>query len=147
VRDIITDLDVTVLSNGDTDRRVKEVIVGVQAAPGVLPLLREGRLCRTSGATCERTKGLSIPTHRPCSSRSEAGSMITGPVRTGPGNQDLRRSAMALISSGRSLSNTDTTASTVVTAAHPMDVDDVTSAVRIALGWGFLGRAERQDAR
>ena len=49
VRDIVADLDVTVLNDGDTDRRVKEVIVGAQAVPGVLPLLREGRLIIVPG--------------------------------------------------------------------------------------------------
>jgi phosphate acetyltransferase len=49
VRDIVADLEVTVLNDGDTDRRVKEVIVGAQAVPGVLPLLREGRLVIVPG--------------------------------------------------------------------------------------------------
>jgi phosphate acetyltransferase len=42
VRDIVADLDVTMLNEGEPDRRVKEVIIGAQAVPGILPLLREG---------------------------------------------------------------------------------------------------------
>jgi len=49
VRDIIADLEVTALNDGDTDRRVKEVIIGAQAVPGILPLLREGRLVIVPG--------------------------------------------------------------------------------------------------
>jgi phosphate acetyltransferase len=49
VRDIVADLEITVLNTGDTDRRVKEVIVGAQAVPGILPLLREGRLIIVPG--------------------------------------------------------------------------------------------------
>jgi phosphate acetyltransferase len=49
VRDIVAHLKVRVLSAGDMDRRVKEVIVGAQAVPGLLPVLREGRLVIVPG--------------------------------------------------------------------------------------------------
>jgi phosphate acetyltransferase len=38
-----------VLNEGDTDRRVKEFTIGAQAVPGILPLLREGRLIVVPG--------------------------------------------------------------------------------------------------
>lgn len=49
VRDIVADLDLTVLNEGESDRRVKEVIIGAQAVPGILPLLREGLLVIVPG--------------------------------------------------------------------------------------------------
>lgn len=49
VRDIVAGLDVTVINAGDPDRRVKEVLVAAQAVPGLLPLLREGRLLIVPG--------------------------------------------------------------------------------------------------
>jgi phosphate acetyltransferase len=49
LRDIVAGLDVTVLHEGDPDRRVKSVIVAAQAVPGVLPLLKEGRLVIVPG--------------------------------------------------------------------------------------------------
>ncbi|MBD0323405.1 MAG: phosphate acetyltransferase [Aldersonia sp.] len=49
LRDIVAGLDVTVLNGGDTGRRVKDVIVAAQAVPGLLPLLKEGRLVIVPG--------------------------------------------------------------------------------------------------
>jgi phosphate acetyltransferase len=49
VLDAVASLDVKVLSGGDLERRVKEVIIGAQAVPGILPLLREGRLIIVPG--------------------------------------------------------------------------------------------------
>lgn len=49
VRDLVADLDVTVLNEGEPDRRVKDVIIGAQAVPGILPLLREGLLVIVPG--------------------------------------------------------------------------------------------------
>ncbi|HEV7203473.1 MAG TPA: phosphate acetyltransferase [Jatrophihabitans sp.] len=49
VRDIIAGLDTTEVNAGDPDRRVKEVLVAAQAVPGLLPLLREGRLLIVPG--------------------------------------------------------------------------------------------------
>jgi phosphate acetyltransferase len=49
VRDIIADLDINVLNEGEPDRRVKDVIIGAQAVPGILPLLREGVLVIVPG--------------------------------------------------------------------------------------------------
>jgi phosphate acetyltransferase len=49
VRDLVVDLDVQALNAGETDRRVKDVIVGAQAVPGILPLLREGVLVIVPG--------------------------------------------------------------------------------------------------
>jgi phosphate acetyltransferase len=49
VRDIVDGLDVSVLNDGELDRRVKDVIIGAQAVPGILPLLREGRLVIVPG--------------------------------------------------------------------------------------------------
>lgn len=47
--DIVSGLDVKVLSQGDQGRRVKDIIVAAQAVPGMLPLLREGRLLVVPG--------------------------------------------------------------------------------------------------
>jgi phosphate acetyltransferase len=49
LRDIVGGLDVRVLNEGDPARRVKEVVVAAQAVPGLLPLLREGRLVLVPG--------------------------------------------------------------------------------------------------
>ena len=49
LRDIVADLDVRVLNEGEPDRRVKDVIVAAQAVPGLLPLLEEGRLVIVPG--------------------------------------------------------------------------------------------------
>jgi phosphate acetyltransferase len=49
VRDIVSDLDVSTLNEGDQQRRVKDVIVAAQAVPGLLPLLQEGRLLIVPG--------------------------------------------------------------------------------------------------
>lgn len=49
VRDLARGLDVTVLNEGDTSRRVKDVIIAAQAVPGLLPLLQEGRLVIVPG--------------------------------------------------------------------------------------------------
>jgi phosphate acetyltransferase len=49
LRDIVDGLDVRVLNEGDPGRRVKEVVVAAQAVPGLLPLLKEGRLILVPG--------------------------------------------------------------------------------------------------
>ncbi|MFB9376039.1 phosphate acetyltransferase [Kineococcus gynurae] len=49
VRDLVRELDVTVLTAGEQTRRIKEVVVAAQAVPGMLPLLREGRLILVPG--------------------------------------------------------------------------------------------------
>jgi phosphate acetyltransferase len=49
VRDLTAGLRITVLNGGDSDRRVKDVVIGAQAVPGILPLLREGRLIIVPG--------------------------------------------------------------------------------------------------
>jgi phosphate acetyltransferase len=49
LRDIVADLEITVLNQGQSDRRVQEVVIGAQAVPGILPLLRDGRLVIVPG--------------------------------------------------------------------------------------------------
>jgi phosphate acetyltransferase len=49
VRDIVAGLDTRMLNEGQMDRRVKDVIIGAQAVPGILPLLREGMLVIVPG--------------------------------------------------------------------------------------------------
>jgi phosphate acetyltransferase len=49
VRDIVAGLDTTILNEGQMDRRVKDVIIGAQAVPGILPLLCEGMLVIVPG--------------------------------------------------------------------------------------------------
>jgi phosphate acetyltransferase len=47
--DLVSGLDVKVLSEGDSGRRVKDIIIAAQSIPGMLPLLREGRLVVVPG--------------------------------------------------------------------------------------------------
>ena len=47
--DLVAGLDVTVLNEGESGRRVKDVIVAAQAVPGLLPLLDDGRLVIVPG--------------------------------------------------------------------------------------------------
>lgn len=49
LRDIVADLEITVLNKGESERRVKEVLIGAQAVPGILPLLRDGALVIVPG--------------------------------------------------------------------------------------------------
>ncbi|WP_432492695.1 phosphate acetyltransferase [Kineococcus gypseus] len=49
VGDLVRALDVDVVTAGEQQRRVKEVVVAAQAVPGMLPLLREGRLILVPG--------------------------------------------------------------------------------------------------
>lgn len=49
LRDIVAGMETTVLNQGQSERRVKEVIIAAQAVPGVLPLLREGVLVIVPG--------------------------------------------------------------------------------------------------
>ncbi len=49
VRDLRDALGLRVLNRGDDHRRVRDVIVAAQAVPGLLPLLREGRLVVVPG--------------------------------------------------------------------------------------------------
>lgn len=49
LRDIVADLDITVLNQGQSERRVQEVIIAAQAVPGILPLLRDGALVIVPG--------------------------------------------------------------------------------------------------
>lgn len=49
VSDVVAGLDVTFLNQGEPNRRVREVIVGAQAVPGILPLLRPGCLVLVPG--------------------------------------------------------------------------------------------------
>jgi len=47
--DLVAGLDVTVLNQGQSERRVTDVIIAAQAVPGVLPLLRDGTLVIVPG--------------------------------------------------------------------------------------------------
>src|SRR4051794_11219275 len=49
LRDLMADLEIEVLSRGDVDRRVKDIVIGAQGVPGILPLLREGVLVIVPG--------------------------------------------------------------------------------------------------
>ena len=49
LRDIVAGLDIVVLNEGESGRRVTDVVVGAQAVPGILPLLRAGRLIIVPG--------------------------------------------------------------------------------------------------
>ncbi|GLY13494.1 phosphate acetyltransferase [Kineosporia rhizophila] len=47
--DLVSGLNVKVLSPGESGRRVKDIIIAAQSVPGMLPLLREGRLVVVPG--------------------------------------------------------------------------------------------------
>ena len=47
--DLVSGLNVKVLSQGESGRRVKDIIIAAQSVPGMLPLLREGRLVVVPG--------------------------------------------------------------------------------------------------
>ncbi|HET7477490.1 MAG TPA: phosphate acetyltransferase [Dermatophilaceae bacterium] len=49
IGDVVRALDLKVLNAGDQTRRVRDVIIAAQAVPGMLPLLREGRLVLVPG--------------------------------------------------------------------------------------------------
>lgn len=49
VRDLLRELHLEVLNEGEQDRRIKDVIVAAQGPPALLPLLREGRLVVVPG--------------------------------------------------------------------------------------------------
>ncbi|GAA4963909.1 phosphate acetyltransferase [Kineococcus glutinatus] len=49
VCDLVRALDVDVITPGEQDRRIEEVVVAAQAVPGMLPLLRKGRLVLVPG--------------------------------------------------------------------------------------------------
>jgi len=49
IRDVAAALDLKVLNTGDDTRRVRDIIVAAQAVPGVLPLIREGRMVVVPG--------------------------------------------------------------------------------------------------
>jgi phosphate acetyltransferase len=49
LRDIVAELEISVLNEGQSERRVTDVIIAAQAVPGILPLLREGALVIVPG--------------------------------------------------------------------------------------------------
>lgn len=49
VKDILVGSEVTVLNEGDVNRRVKDIVVGAQAVPGILPFLTEGQFVIVPG--------------------------------------------------------------------------------------------------
>ena len=83
LRDIVADLDVRVLNEGEPDRRVKDVIVAAQAVPGLLPLLAGGpprhRAGRPARGDPQRLPGghERHPPRRPAADRG-AGARPTG---------------------------------------------------------------------
>ena len=49
IGDVVRALDLKVLNEGEQTRRVRDVIIAAQAVPGMLPMLREGRLVLVPG--------------------------------------------------------------------------------------------------
>ncbi len=49
MRDLVAGIGVGVVNEGELDRRIKDIIIGAQAVPGILPLLREGLLVIVPG--------------------------------------------------------------------------------------------------
>lgn len=85
-------LDVTLLSEGDQARRVKDVIIAAQAVPGMLPLLQEGRLVIVPGDRHEVVLSSCLAA---MSGIRLAGLLLTAGVEPDPRVWDLCRPALA----------------------------------------------------
>ncbi|GAB7193334.1 phosphate acetyltransferase [Kineococcus sp. NUM-3379] len=115
VCDLVRDLDVEVLTTGEQDRRIREVVVAAQAVPGMLPLLREGRLVLVPGDRHDVVLSVCLAA---LGGVRLAGLLLTAGVRMDPRVADLTRAAAAtglpILLSG---------ASTYETASRVRDLD------------------------
>ena len=144
VRDLVRELDVAVLTHGDQQRRIKEVVVAAQAVPGMLPLLREGRLILVPGdrhdvvlSTCLAALG----------GTRLAGLLLTAGVEMDPRVAELTQAAAA---TGLPILRSDRSTYATATAVNRLDPevpsDDaerahaVTTTVADALDPGWLSR-------
>ena len=149
VSDAVRGLDVRVLNAGDQDRRVKSVIVGAQAVPGILPLLREGLLLIVPGDRDEIILSVCLAA---MNGTRFAGLLLTLGVEPDPRVWELCRGAA---STGLPVLLTERNSYETATAVHDMDpevpVDDsdraglVMTAVADALEPGWLATLPTPD--
>jgi phosphate acetyltransferase len=129
VRDVVAGLDVSVLNAGETDRRVKEIVVAAQAVPGILPVLREGRLLIVPGDRHEIVLSACLAA---MNGTRLAGLLLTMGVAPDPRVWELCRPALA---TGLPVLLTESRSYKTATVVHDMDpevpVDDVERAGRV----------------
>jgi phosphate acetyltransferase len=122
VSDAVRGLDVRVLNAGEQDRRVKSVIVGAQAVPGILPLLREGLLLIVPGDRDEIILSVCLAA---MNGTRFAGLLLTLGVEPDPRVWELCRGAAA---TGLPVLLTERNSYETATTVHDMDpevpVDD-----------------------
>lgn len=122
VSDAVSGLDVRALNEGESDRRVKEVIVGAQAVPGILPLLREGLLLIVPGDRDELILSVCLAA---MNGTRFAGLVLSMGVEPDPRVWDLCRPAAA---TGLPILLTERNSYETATTVHDMDpevpVDD-----------------------
>ncbi|MFD0484589.1 phosphate acetyltransferase [Kineococcus sp. GCM10028916] len=144
VRDLVHDLDVEVLTHGDQGRRIKEVVVAAQAVPGMLPLLREGRLILVPG---DRHDVVMATCLAALNGNRLAGLLLTAGVGMDPRVQELTAAAAA---TGLPILRSDRSTYATATAVNRLDpevpADDaeralaVSSTVADALDPGWLAK-------
>lgn len=144
VRDLVRELDVAVLTHGDQQRRVKEVVVAAQAVPGMLPLLREGRLILVPGDRHDVVLSTCLAA---LNGTRLAGLLLTAGVEMDPRVAELTQAAAA---TGLPILRSDRSTYATATAVNRLDpevpADDaeralaVTTTVADALDPGWLAR-------
>jgi len=148
VRDLVHDLgdkmDIEVLTHGDQGRRIKEVVVAAQAVPGMLPLLREGRLILVPG---DRHDVVMATCLAALNGNRLAGLLLTAGVGMDPRVAELTAAAAA---TGLPILRSDRSTYATATAVNRLDpeipADDaeralsVMSTVADALDPGWLAR-------
>lgn len=149
VSDAVRGLDVRVLNAGEQDRRVKHVIVGAQAVPGILPLLREGLLLIVPG---DRDEIILSACLAAMNGIRFAGLLLTLGVEPDPRVWELCRGAAA---TGLPVLLTERNSYETATTVHDMDpevpVDDseraglVMTAVADALDPDWLATLPTRD--
>ncbi|WP_337059803.1 phosphate acetyltransferase [Kineococcus sp. G2] len=117
VRDLVRALDVDVVTHGDQQRRVKEVVVAAQAVPGMLPLLREGRLILVPG---DRHDVVMAACLAALNGTRLAGLLLTAGVGMDERVADLTRAAAA---TGLPILRTDRSTYATATAVNRLDPD------------------------
>src|SRR4051794_28067018 len=129
LRDLMADLEIEVLNRGDLDRRVKDVVIGAQAVPGVLPLLREGLLVIVPGDRHELVLSVCLAA---MNGTRMAGLLLPLGARPAPGVWELGKSAMATGLPGLlTPSNSYETATTVHDTDPEIPEDDTERATAV----------------
>ena len=115
MRDLVSGLEFSVLNEGEQGRRVKGVIVGAQAVPGILPLLREGVLTIVPGDRHELVLSMCLAA---MNGTRLAGMLLTLGVEPDPRVWNLCRPALA---TGLPVLLTSTNSYQTATIVHEMD--------------------------